>query len=139
MWSLKRDCQIFSPYSLLQKRLKVDTNCEHTLLALLRFVGTGVLDCPLNITTFRGSRGRGGARSSRMSRWDLKGPLASHSRRVSLDTLVPSAPCFGSFASKKRYLIVFSCSPTTSFVGRGRTKHTAAKGKADAMHLLLLL
>ena len=49
-----------------------------------------------------------------MQGWDLKGPLASHSRRVSLDTLAPSAPCFSSFASKKRYLIVFSCSPTPS-------------------------
>ena len=71
--------------------------------------------------------------------WDLKGPLASHSRRASLGTLAPSAPCFGSFAAKKRYLIVFSCSPTPSSVGRGGAKHTVAKEKADALHLLFLL
>ena len=69
--------------------------------------------------------------------WDLKGPLASHSRRVSLDTLAPSAPCFGSFAAKKRYLIVFSWSPTPSSVGRGGTKHTVAKKNTDQMVCVL--
>ena len=34
---------MFSPYSLLQKRLKVDTNCA---MAELAFVGAGVPDRP---------------------------------------------------------------------------------------------
>ena len=42
-----------------------------------------------------------------LRRWDLKGPLASHSRRVSLGTLAPSAPCFGSFASEKHHTVMF--------------------------------
>ena len=39
--------------------------------------------------------------------WDLKAPLASHSRRVSLGTLAPSAPCFGSFTSQKHHTVMF--------------------------------
>ena len=49
-----------------------------------------------------------------MIKRDLKGPLASRVVSYRLRLLGSALSRFSSFASKKRYLIVFSCSPTPS-------------------------
>ena len=73
-------------------------------------------------------------------RWDLKVPLENIVASVAYAWRASDAPyflpCRARFTSHRERS---RSKPTTSSVGRGRAKHTVAKEKADASHLLFLL
>ena len=75
--------------------------------------------------------------------WDLKGPPQSHSRLSSPRyTRLAILLALWGIPARKRYLIVFSCSPTTSSVGRGGNSKSCfvmQKNKAVRLDCLVLL